>query len=45
MVVEAGFVGYGFTGIFGGARELEGLWTVEGGREAHFADFFGVDLA
>ena len=34
----------GFAGVFGGARELKSLWSVEGCREADFADFFRVGL-
>ena len=34
----------GFAGVFGGAGELEGFWSVEGCGETDFADFFGVAL-
>jgi len=38
VVVEAWLMGNGFSGIFGRARELEGLGAVEGRCEADFAD-------
>lgn len=34
----------GFAGVFGCARELEGLGPVEGCGEADFTNFFAVNL-
>ena len=44
MVIEAGFMRNGFARVFRCPRKLKGLGTMEGSREADFANFFGVDL-
>ena len=43
-MVEPGFVGNGFPGVFGRAGKLEGLGAMECCGEANFAGFFGMDL-
>jgi hypothetical protein len=44
VLIEAGNVRNGFAGVFGRARELEGLGAVESRRETDFADLVRVRL-
>ncbi len=44
MGIETGFMRDRFAGVFGRARQLERLGSVEGCAEADFTDFLAVDL-
>lgn len=43
--IESGLMWDRFAWVFRRAGKLEGLGAMEGGREADFAGFLGVDLA
>ena len=44
VVIKAGFMRDGFARVFRCTRKLKSLGTMEGSREADFANLFGVDL-
>lgn len=44
VLIEAGLMRNGFTWVFWGSGELEGLWSVEGGGLADLSDLVGVCL-
>lgn len=44
VLIETGLMGDRFARVLGGARELQSLWAVEGGRKTDLADLVGMDL-